>query len=66
VREYGALECGVREVVGKANLLYSERFFMKVLQLYETINVRHGLMLVGGTISGKSVVLRTLANALAL
>jgi len=30
---------------------------MKVIQLYETVNVRHGLMLVGGTISGKTSVL---------
>jgi len=35
----------------------------KVMQLYETMITRHCTMIVGGTTGGKSVVLKTLANA---
>ena len=34
------------------------------LQIYDMILVRHGLMIVGGPIAGKSSALRTLAKAL--
>jgi len=34
------------------------------MQLYDTILVRHGLMLVGPTGGGKTVVLKTLASGL--
>ena len=37
---------------------------MQIIQLYEMIIVRHGLMLVGAPFSGKSVGLKLLAGAL--
>ena len=37
---------------------------MQIIQLYEMIIVRHGLMLVGSPFSGKSVSLKLLAGAL--
>ncbi len=37
---------------------------MKTLQLFETVQVRHGLMLVGQTMGGKTSVVNTLAKAL--
>lgn len=39
-------------------------FFEKVMQLYDTIQVRHGLMLVGPTGGGKTSVYKTLAGAM--
>ena len=35
----------------------------KCIQLYETILVRHGLMVVGGAFSGKSCIIRMLREA---
>lgn len=37
---------------------------LKVIQLYETMLVRHGVMLVGGTMGGKTTCYRALASAL--
>ena len=37
---------------------------MQVLQLYEMLAVRHGIMVVGLPLAGKSAVLQTLAAAL--
>ncbi|CEG43665.1 axonemal dynein heavy chain [Plasmopara halstedii] len=39
-------------------------FKLKVVQFYETVQVRHGLMIVGTTGSGKTCVVHTLATAL--
>jgi dynein heavy chain len=39
-------------------------FILKCLQLYETMEVRHGVMLVGQTGVGKSTCLKALSNAL--
>jgi dynein heavy chain, axonemal len=39
-------------------------FSLKAIQLYDTIRVRHGLMLVGEAMAGKSEITDTLANAL--
>ena len=39
---------------------------MKVIQLYEMILVRHGLMVVGMPFSGKSTCIKVLAGALTL
>ncbi|TMW61529.1 hypothetical protein Poli38472_012720 [Pythium oligandrum] len=39
-------------------------FKMKVVQYYETVQVRHGLMIVGQTGSGKTCIVHTLATAM--
>ncbi|KAF1323628.1 Axonemal dynein heavy chain, partial [Globisporangium splendens] len=39
-------------------------FKMKVIQFYETVQVRHGLMIVGQTGSGKTCIVHTLATAM--
>lgn len=39
-------------------------FLEKIIQLYETIMVRHGLMVVGQAYSGKSCVIKTLQQAI--
>ena len=42
----------------------SEGFLMKVLQLYDTTVVRHGLMIVGPTGAGKTQNYRVLSTAI--
>ena len=44
----------------------AEKLLEKVLQLYETINCRHGLMIVGDTLTGKSESYKVLKNAINL
>jgi dynein heavy chain len=47
------------------NNIQAKPYFMeKIIQLYETIMVRHGLMVVGDPYSGKSCVIRTLSEAM--
>ena len=46
------------------NLTRNEEFETKTIQLYETVQVRHGLMLVGAPMGGKSAISKTLAEAL--
>lgn len=48
------------------NLQSTEYFVTKIIQLYEMILVRHGLMVVGWPFSGKSNCIRVLAGALTL
>lgn len=45
------------------NLQPKPEFFKKCIQLYETITVRHGLMVVGGAYSGKTKVIKVLQDA---
>ncbi|GAB6023461.1 Dynein heavy chain 7, axonemal [Chamberlinius hualienensis] len=46
------------------NLQCTPYFIEKIIQVYETIGVRHGLMIVGGPYAGKTSIYRTLAEAL--
>jgi dynein heavy chain len=62
--EYGTLRAAIDAASTGAGLQPETSFVQSVLQLYETIQVRHGLMLVGETGSGKTTVLHTLATAL--
>ena len=62
--DYGALLTGIEEACQIQNLQPTEEFKSKCIQLYETITVRHGLMLVGQTFSGKSKVISTLQMAI--
>ena len=62
--DYRNLERCMRDQMDKRNLQHHPYFMMKIIQLYEMINVRHGLMIVGLPFSGKSECLRVLAGAL--
>jgi hypothetical protein len=64
VVDYGALLAAINENIIKFNLQPEPSFITKIIQLYETITVRHGLMLVGLPLSGKTMCYRVLAAAL--
>nr|XP_022908003.1 dynein heavy chain 1, axonemal-like [Onthophagus taurus] len=54
VVDYGALEEAIRFCIRDKGLEDVDDYVRKVIQLYETTVVRHGLMLVGPTGSGKT------------
>lgn len=62
--DYRTLLQAIGEVCKEDNLQLDEPFLRAVIQLYETVCVRHGLMVVGETFSGKTRVTHTLAKAM--
>ncbi|XP_063282706.1 dynein axonemal heavy chain 1 [Pelobates fuscus] len=62
--DYGSLEQAIRKTCIQKNLKDVDGFVTKCIQLYETTVVRHGLMLVGPTGSGKTQCYIVLAAAL--
>ena len=62
--DYGELESSLREVIRKEDLIPVESFINKVIQLFETLEVRFGTMIVGPATSGKSTCYRCLAKTL--
>lgn len=54
VQEYYGLIDSIEKTCVKENLVNHPKFNMKVIQLFDTIQVRHGLMLVGPTGGGKT------------
>ncbi|CAG9332270.1 unnamed protein product [Blepharisma stoltei] len=62
--DYGILLTSIEAACEMQNLQATDEFKSKCIQLYETICVRHGLMLVGQTFSGKTKVINTLQMAL--
>ncbi len=63
-RVYGVVEEALKEIVEKENLVHHPDWVAKVIQLYETTLVRHGIMLVGPTGGGKTMIFRCLRKAL--
>ncbi|RDD38836.1 Dynein heavy chain 1, axonemal [Trichoplax sp. H2] len=64
--DYGELEQSIRKSCKKSGLLDIDGFVTKCIQLYETTVVRHGLMLVGPTGSGKTKCYEVLKRALSV
>ncbi|KAF8071068.1 Dnah1 [Scenedesmus sp. PABB004] len=62
--DYGALLAALGGACGELGLQPAEPFLAKVVQLHETTHVRHGLMLVGPTMAGKTCCYRALARAM--
>jgi dynein heavy chain len=62
--DYEKLLTAMNEVCKDLNLQPKKEFIEKCIQLYDTIMVRHGLMVVGKAFSGKSKVLSVLAKAI--
>ena len=59
----GELESQVIKSIEDQNLQLVSEFKTKVIQLFETFDVRFGVMLVGPTGSGKTTCFKTLAHA---
>lgn len=64
VIDNGPLQAAILDNINKLGLQPEPVFITKIMQLYETITVRHGLMCVGLPFSGKSSQMRVLAGAL--
>jgi dynein heavy chain len=62
--DYGALLRELQVVSEELKLQCVQPFLDKCIQLYETIIVRHGLMVVGPTGAGKSMIIKVLAKTL--
>ena len=58
--DYGDLLQAIQEACQEIGLQAVDNFVAKCIQLYETTLVRHGLMLVGPTMGGKTACYRVL------
>ncbi len=54
----------IEDEVKAANLMIKPEQIKKIVQLYDSKNTRHGNMLVGSTMSGKSTIWKMLKNTL--
>ena len=62
--DYKELKEGLLKVCQEQGLSSETQFMLKCLQLYETLQTRHGLMLIGSAYSGKSTVISCLKQGL--
>lgn len=58
------LEAAIRKLADERQLVVTDTWITKVLQLYQIQNIHHGVMMVGSSGSGKSVAWRLLLDAL--
>jgi dynein heavy chain len=63
-QDYAELFTEMKNACKKFNLQPKDIFLEKCIQLYETIMVRHGLMVVGDPYAGKSSVIKVLQEAM--
>jgi dynein heavy chain len=66
VVDYIELKDAIRKCIEHSGLQYLDSFVQKVVQLFETFNVRFGVMIVGPTGGGKSSCHSILAQAMTL
>lgn len=62
--DYGLLPHQIVKSIKAMKLQLVDELQTKVIQLYETFNVRFGVMLVGGTTSGKTTCFKILEHAI--
>ncbi|XP_018409373.1 PREDICTED: dynein heavy chain 3, axonemal-like [Nanorana parkeri] len=62
--DHGSLEVSIREITRKMNLQQVPCFIKKIIQIYEMMLVRHGFMLIGNPLGGKTSSLKVLAGVL--
>lgn len=60
-QDYSKLIDSMKKSCNVNNIQPKPIFLQKCIELYETIMVRHGLMVVGDPYAGKSTVIKTLA-----
>jgi dynein heavy chain len=58
--DYGDLASSIDNACAHFNVQKVELFNEKIMQLYDTIQVRHGLMIVGPTGGGKTKIYKVL------
>ncbi|SCL92237.1 dynein heavy chain, putative [Plasmodium berghei] len=63
-KNYQLIEENVLKIIKNKKLCAKKKWILKILQLYETSLVRHGFMLVGNTLTGKTEILNILTSAL--
>ncbi|KRX00189.1 P-loop containing nucleoside triphosphate hydrolase [Pseudocohnilembus persalinus] len=63
-QNFGELSQSIKSITKQQNLVLKDRFFQKILELYETIKVRHGLMVVGKAACGKTTIITTLQKSI--
>jgi len=63
-KQYKTVEDALKGHINKMNLTNRPQWFIKIIQLYETSQVRHGFMLVGAAGCGKSTIMNTLTESL--
>ena len=63
MQDFGELEQSIRAVLENQGYQQPASLVTKVVQLYDTMNVRFGVMLVGPTGGGKTVCYQTLQGA---
>ena len=61
---YGIVETKINEKINSNKLTAYPPWILKIIQIFQTSEVRHGYMLVGPTVSGKTSCLNTLLEAL--
>jgi len=62
--DYGELQSAINLQIDNGQFQHVPTFNLKITQLYETLVVRHGVMLVGATGSGKTVNREVMSGAL--